>query len=78
MPFPRGVADNDVLNDMQRAMTLACRALDISDVDEANRKRIAFLVTGFMRAGISDPDLLTNYVVYQFRQPEPISLVGDL
>ncbi len=56
---------------MQRAMTLACNALKIGDVDEQNRKRVAFLVTGFMSAGISDPDLLTNYVVYQYRQPEP-------
>ena len=71
MPFPRGVIDNDGLNRMQQAMTLACNALEVSDVDEENRKRVAFLVTGFMHAGISDPELLTNYVVYQYRQPEP-------
>lgn len=71
MPFPRGVIDNDGLNRMQQAMILACNALEVSDVDEENRKRVAFLVTGFMRAGISDPELLTNYVVYQYRQPEP-------
>lgn len=71
MPFPRGVMDNDGLNKMQRAMTLACDALEIRDVDQLNRKRVAFLVTGFMRAGISDPELLTNYVVYQYRQPDP-------
>jgi hypothetical protein len=28
---------------------------------------VAFLVTGFMRAGEHDPDRLTNYVVGQFK-----------
>jgi hypothetical protein len=71
MPFPRGVIDNDGLNKMQDAMALACSVLEVSDGDEPNRKRIAFLVTGFMRAGVSDPELLANYVVYHYRQPEP-------
>ncbi len=73
MPFPRGVIDNDGLNKMQLAMTLACSALEVSEVDEPNRERVAFLLTGFMRAGISDPDLLTNYVLYQYRQLGPKS-----
>ncbi len=75
MPFPRGVIDNDGLDRMQRAMTLACNALEIGDVDEPNRERVAFLVTGFMRAGITDAELLTNYVVYQYRKPEPKPLL---
>jgi hypothetical protein len=71
MPFPRGVVDNDQLNIMQQAMVLACARLAVTDDDEPGRRRVAFLVTGFMRAGEHDPEKLTNYVVEQFRLPQP-------
>jgi hypothetical protein len=71
MPFPRGVADNDQLNVMQYAMSLACERLGIQDHDKPSRERVALLVTGFMRAGEHDPENLTNYVVKQFKLPAP-------
>jgi hypothetical protein len=71
MPFPRGVVDNDQLNTMQYAMALACHRLGLAATDTAGRERVAFLVTGFMRAGEHDPHNLTNYVVRQFKLPAP-------
>ncbi|HVZ03197.1 hypothetical protein [Hyphomicrobium sp.] len=70
MPFPRGVIDNDNLNIMQRAMDLACAELAVAESDTASRERVAFLVTGFMRAGEHDPKRLTNFVVEQFKIPQ--------
>jgi hypothetical protein len=67
MPFPRGVIDPLALNTMQQAMDQACCDLEVSQSDEKNRDRVAFLVTGFMRAGVNDIGLLTNYVIHQFR-----------
>ncbi len=58
MPFPRGVIDNDNLNIMQLAMDLCCKELAIAETDAAGRDRVAFLVTGFMRAGEHDLDRL--------------------
>lgn len=69
MPFPRGVIDSEDLLIMQQAMDLACGELAIKQTDTASRERIAFLVTGFMRAGEHDPKKLTNYVVDQFKLP---------
>lgn len=71
MPFPRGVADNDLLNVMQKAMEMSCQRLDLLPDDTESRERVAFLVTGFMRAGEHDPDKLTGYVVEQFKLPPP-------
>lgn len=70
MPFPRGVIDNDNLNIMKRAMDSACATLEISNTDAVSRERVAFLVTGFMRAGEHDPMKLTNFVVAQFKIPQ--------
>jgi hypothetical protein len=67
MPFPRGVIDNDHLNIMQRAMDLSCQQLAIREADAVGRERVAFLVTGFMRAGEHDPDKLTKFVIGQFK-----------
>ncbi|MGO4685586.1 hypothetical protein [Hyphomicrobium sp. 2TAF46] len=69
MPFPRGVIDSEHLDIMQQAMDLACSELAIAETDSASRERIAFLVTGFMRAGEHDPRKLTIYVVDQFKLP---------
>ena len=69
MPFPRGVIDSNHLNIMQQAMDLACSELAIPETDAAARERVAFLVTGFMRAGEHDPQKLTGYVVHQFKVP---------
>lgn len=69
MPFPRGVIDSEHLNIMQKAMDLACCELAIPETDTAARERVAFLVTGFMRAGEHDPERLTSYVVDQFKVP---------
>ncbi|WP_143117810.1 hypothetical protein [Hyphomicrobium facile] len=69
MPFPRGVIDSEHLDIMQQAMDLACNELAIKETDTANRERVAFLVTGFMRAGEHDPKKLTIYVVDQFKLP---------
>ncbi|CAA2142059.1 hypothetical protein [Hyphomicrobium sp. ghe19] len=69
MPFPRGVIDSEHLNIMQQAMDLACGELAVEETDTASRERIAFLVTGFMRAGEHDPKKLTIYVVDQFKLP---------
>jgi len=52
---------------MQQAMDQACCDLEVSQSDEKNRDRVAFLVTGLMRAGVNDIGLLTNYVIHQFR-----------
>lgn len=54
---------------MQQAMDLACRELAVPETDSASRERVAFLVTGFMRAGEHDPKKLTIYVVDQFKLP---------
>lgn len=54
---------------MQQAMDLACNELAIPKTDAAGRERVAFLVTGFMRAGEHDPQKLTAYVVDQFKVP---------
>ena len=69
MPFPRGVINSEQLDIMQQAMDLACSELAIKETDTANRERVAFLVTGFMRAGEHDPKKLTIYVVDQFKLP---------
>ena len=69
MPFPRGVIDSNHLSIMQQAMDLACSELAIPKTDAAGRERVAFLVTGFMRAGEHDPQKLTAYVVDQFKVP---------
>jgi hypothetical protein len=70
MPFPRGVVDNDNLNIMQQAMDACCQELAIENADEAARERVAFLVTGFMRAGEHDPDRLKSYVLNQYKIPD--------
>jgi hypothetical protein len=69
MPFPRGVIDNDNLNIMQQTMDICCQELAIADTDAAGRERVAFLVTGFMRAGEHDPDRLKKFVIEQFKIP---------
>ncbi|MBS0269422.1 MAG: hypothetical protein JSS54_10630 [Proteobacteria bacterium] len=61
--------DSDHLDIMQQAMDLACSELAIAETDTFSRERIAFLVTGFMRAGEHDPRKLTIYVVDQFKLP---------
>jgi hypothetical protein len=71
MPFPRGVIDNDQLDIMQQAMSRACEELGVTEANETDRQRLAFLVTGFMRAGEHDPEKLTTYVVKQFKSPAP-------
>jgi hypothetical protein len=71
MPFPRGVADNELLNIMQKAMAWSCQRLALLPDDKDGRERVAFLVTGFMRAGEHDPEKLTGYVVEQFKLPPP-------
>jgi hypothetical protein len=69
MPFPRGVIDNDRLNFMKDAMALVCQRLELGEEDQANRQRVAFLLTGFVRAGEYNVDKLVDYVVDQFRRP---------
>jgi hypothetical protein len=69
MPFPRGVIDNENLNLMQQATASACRRLELKENDVAGRERVAFLVTGFTRAGEFDIERLVGYVVDQFKRP---------
>jgi hypothetical protein len=69
MPFPRGVADNDHLNIMQQAMDACCQELAIETADDTARQRVAFLVTGFMRAGEHDPVRLKSHVIKQYKMP---------
>jgi len=69
MTLRKGVFDNKGLNIMQEAMDRACAKLEIKQEDRANRKRVAFLVAGFTRAGVYDVDGLTDHVVTQFKIP---------
>ena len=67
MTIRKGVIDSDGLDVMQRAMDDACKQLKITSNDQSDRKRIAFLVAGFVRAGIHDVSELTDCVVTQFK-----------
>jgi hypothetical protein len=67
MAIRRGVIDSEGFDIMQKAMDRACVELAISETDQSNRERVAFLVAGFMRAGENGVEQLTSYVVNQFR-----------
>ncbi len=67
MRMQKGVIDSEGLDVMQEAMERACNDLGVGREDQSNRKRIAFLVVGFTRAGVYDLDSLTKRVVMQFK-----------
>jgi hypothetical protein len=67
------VIDNEHLNLMQEATACACERLQLTEHDAAGRERVAFLVTGFTRAGEYDVERLVGYVVDQFKRPCPNS-----
>jgi hypothetical protein len=67
MRTQKGVIDSEGLDVMQEALERACKELDVRREDQFNRKRIAFLVVGFTRAGVYDLDSLTSRVVTQFK-----------
>ncbi len=67
MSIRRGVIDSEGLDVMQQALEQACTELGITREDLSNRKRLAFLVTGFARAGVYDLAELTEHVVTQFK-----------
>jgi hypothetical protein len=67
MRMQRGVLDSEGLDVMQEALEHACKELNVGRDDQLNRKRIAFLVVGFTRAGVYDLASLTNRVVTQFK-----------
>lgn len=64
MPTRKGIIDS---NTKQKAMDRACKELEIKGDDQPNRRRIAFLVAGFSRAGVHDVEGLTSHVVTQFK-----------
>ena len=57
MRTQKGVINDEGLDVMQ-TLERACKELDVQREDQFNRKRIAFLVVGFTRAGVYDLDSL--------------------
>jgi hypothetical protein len=60
-----------------QATKLVCDLLQIDQSDEQSRKRVTFLVSDYVRSGISDLDLLTNYVVYDYRRTASANEYGQ-
>ena len=66
MKFPTGHYDNDQINVLQVAHSVACKELCINKTDQESRERVASILMAFAKCGHIDVEKLKNFAVRQF------------
>ena len=66
MKFPPGHYDNDQINVLQVAHSVACKELCINETDQVSRERVAAMMMAFAKYGDIEVEKLKAFVVNQF------------
>ena len=64
--FPPGQYDNDQINVLQVAHSVACKELCINKTDQESRERVAAMMIAFAKYGHIEVEKLKAFAVQQF------------